>query len=184
MSLLILVYWFTVTRWDRCSIENREVINRLFGFIRLRTIPLEEIKLIEIDSEIRAKRVAQEKGLRIYNYLRISYYNRLKNKDSSYIITPDNDEVFKNQIKLMQEDTTIKTFIKPKALVANVVVLFFATITITLSCIYASESFDHPILSFASLALVFVIHRYVILKTITKLLYADYFENLEKYAVR
>lgn len=183
MSLLILVYWFIITRWDGCVIEDRKIITRLLGFITLRNIAVEDIILIETNSEIIAKQIMQQRRGN-YNYLRITYHNKQKNKDSSYIITPDNDELFKKQIELMQEDETIQTFIKPKSLVENVVVLFFAIITITLSCVYASESFDHPIITLLSFISVFVIHRYVILKTITKRLYADYFKNLEKYAIR
>lgn len=75
-------------------------------------------------------------------------------------------------------------FSKPKKLIANIVVLLFAVITITLSFVYASVSFDHPIITLLSIFLICIIHRYVITRTLNKLLYDDYRNNLEKYVIR
>lgn len=113
MSLLILIYWFVITRWDSCAIENRKIINRLFGFITLRNIAIEDVILVETDSEMIAKeKMPQKRGN--YDYLRITYHNRQKNKEVRYIITPDDDEIFKNQIELMQKMQPLKCLVSLK----------------------------------------------------------------------
>lgn len=183
MSLLIVVILFLMTRWDKCSIEDRKIINRLFGFITLRTIAIEDVRLIETDAEIIAKQTMSRRGPKGYNYLRITYFNKRKNKDVRYIMTPDNDEIFKKEIQLMQKDVTIKAFIRPKSRVANIIVSLFTIITIYLSCWYAVESFNHPIITFSLMFLVSAIYRYIIIKINNKL-YIDYRSNLEKYAIR
>jgi len=116
------------------------------------------------------------------NHIEIEY-NNTKGKKKTLNITPDEPELFIQQVRNMQTDSTITGYVLPNTLLRNIC-LFLYVLLIAVTTYYFYDYGNQHIV-FGALYGVLTIFLYnMIKKSFNRKLYKPYYENLDKYAIR
>lgn len=131
----------------------------------------------------------------IDEYIQIEF--KLNNDWKSTVVTPDDSELFIKQIRLLQEDRSVKSFLKvnKKIVYLKLIKLIFLIYAVALVLDLSAINFHlsnflelHHLGYLFLIPLITPVTEYILLRTLFKKwmknLYRDYHFNLEKYAVR
>lgn len=183
MTLYLFLFLFFINlSWYRITIEDYCIHIKWLDIVDSQIIPIKDIIAVEkIMIYLQGKRTHGYGNTFVWYAIKIKYNKSFKEHIIEFV--PDNCDLFIKQISMAIKDNNIKGYLLPSPIKKVIMLVIIFTLISTL-CYFISD-FNHATLIGASYSILALIIYNICKKVIYKeIIYTDYYNNLEKYAIR